>query len=70
MADETHTPSPLATAENAVKLVERSVVKAFKAYVTTPSISNRTALEVALEVAKGAHALTEYRAEFVKVNFS
>lgn len=62
--------SPLAEAENAVKTVERSVTKAFKAFVNTPSLTNRNALIDALSVAGVDPALDAYRAAFVKANFS
>ncbi len=62
--------SPLANAENSVKTVERSVTKAFKTFVGTPSLTNRKALNDALDAAGKAPALDTYRTEFVKANFS
>lgn len=67
--------SDLARAEDAVKKVERSVSKAFKTYITTPSMDNRKALVAMLDstLAPGSDAdkaLNSYRKEFVKANFS
>ena len=62
--------TPLATAEDGIKRVERACVKAFRAYVQTPSLTNRTALIATLEDASKDAALDVYRKEFVKANFS